>query len=87
MNRVDAKKFGLHARTVLEQVDDATLALVIDRKSRIIMADGRKIVDKKAQILKRQPDLQVILKTSAPICSKTRKFLEQADISVYPLKP
>jgi len=87
MNRVDPKRYGLHARTVLEQIDEQTLALVIDRKSRIIMADGRKILDKVEQIRTIQPDLQLLLKTSAPLCSKTLAFLKQADIQVLPLVP
>ena len=45
-NHVDPVKFGLPPRTILEQIDAHTLAIVINRKSRIIMADGRKIVEK-----------------------------------------
>ena len=85
MNRVDPKEFGLHARTVLERVDDRTLALVMDRKSRIIMADGRKILDKVKQIRRVRPDIQVLLKTSAPVCSKTLDFFKTKGISLKPL--
>ena len=85
MDRVDPKEFGLHARTVLELVDDTTLALVIDRKSRIIMADGKKILEKVEQIQKVQPRVNVILKTSAPVCSKTLTFLKKAGVIIYSL--
>ena len=83
MNRIDPKEFGLHARTVLEQVDEHTVALVMDRKSRIIMADGRKIEEKAAKIQKVRPKLTVVLKTSAPVCSKTVTFLEKSGITIH----
>lgn len=85
MNRVDPKEFGLHARTVLEQVDEHTIGLVMDRKSRIIMADGRRIVEKTEKIQKVLPKITVVLKTSAPVCSKTLTFLDKAGITVHPL--
>lgn len=85
MNRVDPKEFGLHARTVLEQVDELTVALVMDRKSRIIMADGRKIVEKVEKIQKARPRVSVVLKTSAPVCSKTVTFLEKSGITIHSL--
>lgn len=85
MNRIDAKIYGLHARTVLERIDDKTLALVMDRKSRIIMADGRKILEKAALIHNVEPDVQILLKTSAPLCSKTLTLLKSAGLTVAPL--
>lgn len=85
MNRIDPKEFGLHARTVLEQVDEHTVALVMDRKSRIIMADGRKIVEKVEKIQKVRPKITVVLKTSAPVCSKTTTFLEKSGITIHSL--
>ncbi len=83
MNRVDPKEYGLHARTVLEQVDEHTVALVMDRKSRIIMADGRRIVEKVEKIQQARPKLTIVLKTSAPVCSKTVTFLEKSGITIH----
>ncbi len=85
MNRIDPKKFGLHTRTVLEQVDEQTLALVMDRKSRIIMADGTKILEKVEHIHGVDPDITILLKTSAPLCSKTRTLLQDAGLIVAAL--
>ena len=85
MNRIDPKNFGLHARTVLEQVDEHTIALIMDRKSRIIMADGRKIVEKVENIHEVRPGVTIILKTSAPVCSKTFASLDKAGIAIHPL--
>jgi hypothetical protein len=85
MQQIDPKIFGLPARTVLEQIDDRTVAIVMRRKSRIIMADGRKIIEKADTIRKRDSSLAVVLKTSAPVCSKTIQQLEQAKITTAPL--
>jgi len=71
------KDFGLPPRTVLEEIDKNKIAIVINRKSRIIMADGRKILDKVKIIQKAQPGTSVVLKTTAPVCSKTTRLLEE----------
>jgi hypothetical protein len=76
------KDFGLPPRTVLEQVDDHTIAIVVDRKSRIIMSDGRKILEKAKKIKAAKPSMTVALKTTAPVCGKTIKFLEGEGIQV-----
>lgn len=79
---VDPKEFGLPPRTLLEQVTPNTIAIVMMRKSRIIMADGRKILEKARTIQKIRPEVRVSLRTSAPVCSKTLKFLEREGISI-----
>lgn len=79
---ISPKEFGLPARTVLEQVDENTIAIVMDRKSRIIMADGRKIFEKAQKIKESQPSVSIVLKTTAPVCSKTKQLLESADIEL-----
>lgn len=81
--RLDPKTFGLSARTVVEQVDDMTLAIVIDRKNRIIMADGKKILEKAGKIKNTHPDKKILLKSSAPICSKTIRMLENEGINPH----
>lgn len=80
--KLDPKSFNLPARTALEQVDEGSIAIVIERKSRIIMADGRKILEKARKIQEVRPAASVMLKTTAPICSKTVKFLEEQGIRI-----
>jgi len=82
MNVLSPKDFGLPPRTVLEQIDKNTIAIVMNRKSRIIMADGRKILEKAQAIKAVIPTLNVALKATAPICSKTIKFLEAEGIQL-----
>ena len=83
---VSPKDFGLPARTVLEQIDDTTIAIVINRKSRIIMADGKKILEKARKIKGVHPSCAVALKTTAPVCSKTIQFLKTEGIQLISSK-
>ena len=70
-NFVDPKLFDLPPHTKIEEINSNTLAIVINRKSRIIMADGRKILAKAAKIKQSKPSSKVLLKTSAPVCTRT----------------
>ena len=79
---VDPKSFGLPARTIVEEIDRNTLAIVIHRKSRIIMADGKKIYAKAEKIKRAAPQMKVLLKTTAPVCSKTSQYLKEQGIEI-----
>ena len=79
---IDPKSFGLPARTTIEEIDSGTLAIVIKRKSRIIMADGKKILAKVNKIKTARPGINVLLKTSTPICSKTLKLFESGGLEL-----
>ncbi len=80
--KIDPTQFGLPARTVIEEIGKDRLALVINRKSRLIMADGRKILATAAKVREARPDCQLTLRTTAPICGKTRKLLAEEGIKV-----
>ena len=47
---IDPKKYGLNTRTVLIENEQKEIIIVINRKSRIIMKDGRKILEKARKI-------------------------------------
>ena len=79
---IDPKEFGLPAGTVMEQIDAGKIAIVIDRKSRIIMADGKEIAVKAEKIKEALPLMTIALKTSAAVCGKTIKFLAGKGIQV-----
>ena len=79
---IDPKEFGLPPKTVIKQISKNHLAFVISRKSRIIMSDGRKILEKANKIKKIQHDSRISVKTSAPVCSKTIQFLKDNDIEI-----
>ena len=80
---IDPKQFGLPSKTVIEQISKNNFAIVISRKSRVIMADGKKLLDKATKIKEDQPQAIVTLKISAPLCSKTKQFLEEHGIAVH----
>lgn len=82
---IDPKNYGLSSKTVCEKIDDEHIAIFLDRKSRIIMADGKKILEKARKIRKKSPRTKVSFKTNAPICSKTRNLLAQNDIMILEL--
>ncbi len=83
MNKfVDPKLYDLPPSTKLIQVGTNEYNIIIQRKSRIIMKDGEGILTKVNKIKNHVPNAKVNLKTSAPVCSKTKAFLEAHCISV-----
>ena len=83
MNKpIDPKTFGLHFSTKIEQQDDTHFFIRIDRKSRIIMKDGEKILANAKKIKSTVPGAMVTVATTAPVCSKTRQFLADQGIGV-----
>ena len=77
---IDPKLFGLHHTTRLEQTAEKEFVLVINRKSRIIMADGRKILAKAARIRAKVPGATIRLRTTAPVCSRTAALLQASNV-------
>jgi hypothetical protein len=83
MNKfVDPKLFSLPPSTKLKQVGTNQFDIVIQRKSRIIMKDGKGVLAKVDKIKHHVPKAKVSLRTSAPVCSKTEAFLKERGISV-----
>ena len=80
--RIDSRNFNLPARTVLEEDPAGQLTMVLDRKSRIIMADGRRIVAQAEQIRINGSGQPINLRTTAPICSKTARYLTANNIKI-----
>jgi len=81
-HKVDPKLFGLHHATQLEQSGENQFVLVINRKSRIIMQDGRSILKKAARIKAQVPGAVVKLRSSAPVCSKTQALLQSHNVEL-----
>ncbi len=50
------------------------------------MKDGRRISEISKSILSMDPGVRIGVATSAPTCSKTKKYLRQADIEILELK-
>lgn len=81
-NIIDPKIFGLHSSTRIEQRGKDAYAIVIRRNSRIIMKDGKNLLAKAEKIRTEYPQAKVSVLTTAPVCSKTRAFLEENGVSV-----
>ena len=79
---VDPGTFGLTRSTTITRSDSGRYLIVIRRKSRIVMKDGESILKKVSKIRARVPDARIGVQTRAPVCSKTRKFLEDRGIRV-----
>lgn len=69
-----AEDLKLPPSMTLEQIDDNTFVLTIKRKSRIIMKDGRKLLEKIQKLWEQFPDARIEIRATAPICSKTRQY-------------
>ncbi len=79
---VDPKLFDLPSSTKLRQAGANQFDIIIRRKSRIIMKDGECILTKASKIKQHVTNAKVSLKTSAPVCGKTKSFLKGHNISV-----
>jgi len=82
---LDPKEFGLNNRTAVGETIDGKIALLKDRKSRIIMKDGRKTLEQIEQI-KNKTTKEVVVATNAAVCSKTTKFFKEHSIELIELE-
>ena len=85
MKKVDPIQYNLHSRVDLRQDKEEALFIVVDRKSRIIMKDGHRILEMVNTISREDQSKKVSIRTSAPVCSKTKKFLLESGIVIKPL--
>ena len=84
MIKIDPKKYNLSNRTVLFKRNNEII-IVLDRKSRVIMKDGRRISDQSQSIQALEPEVSVSYSTSAPVCSKTKAYLNKRGVMLIDL--
>ena len=77
MKTVDPKKYNLSSRVSLQENSSNELCIVINRRSRIIMKDGYRILEIAEKIKQGENKRKVKVLSSAPVCSKTRAFLNK----------
>ena len=85
MKNIDPTQYNLSSRVDLRQDRSGDLLIIIDRKSRIIMKDGIRVLEMVKKINKIDTKKNISVRTSAPICSKTKKLLLENSIVVKPL--
>ena len=81
LKEINSKSVGAPTRSVIGQDNNNRLYIIKNIKSRIIMKDGYKIAEAIKQI-KNKTNSSVSLATTAPICSKTTRFLNENDIKI-----
>ena len=84
MKKVDPKLYNLHSRIILRKTKK-DIFIVIDRKSRIIMKDGHRILEIVKKIRGFETGKNVSVLSGAPVCSKTQKFLTKNKITIKSL--
>ena len=82
MKNIDPRKYNLSSRIQLQQNSSGHLFIVIDRKSRIIMKDGHRILAMVRTVHSVDKNQSVSVLTSAPVCSKTKLFLNENNIEM-----
>ena len=81
LKEINPKDVGAPTRSIIGEDSSNHLYIIKNIKSRIIMKDGHKIVETVKQI-KNKANNSVSLATTAPVCSKTTRFLNENDIKI-----
>ena len=81
LKEINPKSVGAPARSVVGEDSNNHFYIIKNIKSRIIMKDGHKIIET-AKRIQNNTNSRVSLATTAPVCSKTTKFLNENDIKI-----
>ena len=81
LKTIDPINVGAPKRSNVAMDNDNNIYIVKNIKSRIIMKDGLKLFDI-AKKIKSVKNTTVSLATTAPVCSKTKKYLEENEIKI-----
>jgi|AP95_1055475.scaffolds.fasta_scaffold01783_4 hypothetical protein len=82
MKNIDPRKYNLSHRIRLLQNNSGDLFIYVDRKSRLIMKDGKRIHELVKSIQSVEKARKISVLTSAPVCSKTRQYLAEQKINI-----
>ena len=85
MVNIDPKKYGLHQRVKLKGRGKEIFVL-IERRSRIIMKDGIRIIQMAEKIKQTNPTKKISVLSTAPVCRKTEQLLLKNKITVKKTK-
>ena len=81
LKQVDPSTLGLSFRVRVAVGVDRNYYIIKNIKSRIIMKDGKRIKEI-ASTIRNHTKRQVFLATTAPVCSKTKAYLESKNIKI-----
>ena len=80
------EEFDFSSSIKVGKLPNGQWVIIKDRKSRIIMKDGHIIKEQAKKIIDMVDAKKVCMGTTAPVCSKTKLFLEELDIDVFSLE-
>ena len=81
LKQIDSSTLGISKRTQVAVGKDCNYYIIKNIKSRIIMKDGKKIKET-ANTIMSQTKKRVFLATTAPVCGKTKTYLESKNIQI-----
>tara|TARA_S200000501_G_scaffold362694_1_gene392486 strand:- start:1822 stop:2106 length:285 start_codon:yes stop_codon:yes gene_type:complete len=81
LKTIDSLTVGAPKRSNVATDSNNNIYIVKNIKSRIIMKDGLKLLSL-AKKIKSVKNTTVFLATTAPVCSKTKKYLEENEIKI-----
>ena len=85
MVSIDPKKYGLHQRVKLKG-SGKEIFILIERKSRVIMKDGNRIIQMAEKIKQANSTKKISVLSTAPVCKKTEQLLLKNNITVKKTK-
>ncbi len=74
--------YNVGKRVKIVEISNNHLGILKQRKSRIIMKDGLQIMEVVNQIRSVNPKIDISLIISGPLCSKTRKYLNDNNVVI-----
>jgi len=80
LKRLNPKNFNIKSNISIEDRGD-DVCIIINRKSRIIMKDGERILGYVKAIQEVFPK-PINIETSAPVCSKTKAHLQNQSVLI-----
>jgi len=80
---INPNTLGLTKQTKIISNGEQHYFIMKDRKSRIIMKDGHQILNQAKTIRKTISGAIINLATTAPVCSKTSRFLKKNGIGIF----
>jgi len=82
MKNINPQKYNLSSKVKLQENAQKKIFLIFKRKSRVIMKDGIKTLEIVKKIKQVDKNKHIGILSYAPVCSKTKSFLESQNISV-----
>ena len=85
MVNIDPKKYGFHPRVKLKG-NGKEIFVLIERKSRVIMKDGNRIIQMAEKIKQTNPTKKISVLSTAPVCGKTEQLLLKNNLQLTHLQ-